>query len=83
MARIADHCTFAYVKAHVAEVAALGGAFWDGCADSFINKGTKGRWRAMLTERDVADYNLRARAELGPKSADWLALGSHAKAVSA
>jgi aryl sulfotransferase len=53
----------------------LGGAFWDASAQVFINKGTNGRWTATLTPEDVAEYEARAVAELGPEGAHWLATG--------
>jgi aryl sulfotransferase len=71
--RIVEHCTFDYMKAHAAEVTPLGGAMWNGGADSFIHKGTNGRWRDVLTADDVAAYERRALAELGPDCAAWLA----------
>jgi aryl sulfotransferase len=75
MALICEHCTFAYMKAHAAEVAPLGGAFWDGGGDSFIHKGTNGRWRDVLTPADAAAYEARALAELGEECAAWLSDG--------
>lgn len=71
--QIVEHCTFAYMKAHAAEVTPLGGALWQGGADSFVNKGTNGRWRDVLTADDIAAYEARALAELGPECAAWLA----------
>ena len=83
MALIAEHCTFEYMKAHANEVTPLGGALWEGGGDSFIHKGTNGRWRDVLTQKDVAEYNTRAQKELGPDCAAWLTLGSRAKMLSA
>ena len=76
LTRIVDHSTFDYMKAHANEVAPLGGALWEGGGDSFIHKGTNGRWRDILTAEDVGAYETRAMAELGPDCADWLAHGS-------
>lgn len=73
--RITSHCTFEYMKAHADEVTPLGGALWEGGGNSFIHKGTNGRWRDMLTAEDVAAYEARALAELGPDCARWLASG--------
>jgi len=42
---------------------------------TFINKGTNGRWRDVLTEDDVARYRERAAAELSPGLNDWLEHG--------
>jgi aryl sulfotransferase len=75
--QIVDHCSFGWMKANAPQVAPLGGIFWDGGADTFINKGTNGRWRDTLTAQDIADYERTALAELGPQCAAWLA-GGHA-----
>jgi len=74
--RIVEHCGFDYMKAHAAEIAPMGGALWEGGAQSFIHKGTNGRWRDELTAADVAAYEARALAELGPDCAAWLASGT-------
>jgi aryl sulfotransferase len=73
---IVEHCTFDYMKKHAAQAAPLGGAFWEGGAETFINKGTNGRWRDLLTADDVAAYETRAVKELGPACANWLAHGT-------
>jgi aryl sulfotransferase len=72
---LVEHCTFDYMKAHAAASAPLGGVFWDGGASSFINKGTNGRWRDLLTPDDIAAYESRALRELGPDCVHWLATG--------
>jgi len=72
---IVSHCTFDYMKAHAAESAPLGGIFWDGGAETFINKGVNGRWRDLLSVEDVKAYEGRALKELGPDCAKWLATG--------
>ena len=73
--RIVSHCTFDYMKANAVKVAPRGGATWKDGADTFINKGTNGRWRDRLTAEDIAAYEMRAIAELGPDCACWLAGG--------
>jgi aryl sulfotransferase len=78
--QILDHCTFDWMKAHAENVAPLGGAIFEGGAGKFINKGTNGRWREVLTAEDVAAYERRALAELGPECARWLAEGTGAAA---
>ncbi len=74
---ILENCLFEHMKANAAESAPLGGAFWEGGAETFINKGTNGRWQGHLTQSDIAAYEARALAELGPHAATWLALGRH------
>jgi aryl sulfotransferase len=73
---IVEHCTFDYMKSHAEKVAPLNGALWNGGAATFINKGTNGRWRDTLTPGDIAAYEARALAELGPDCAAWLARGN-------
>jgi aryl sulfotransferase len=73
---IVEHCSFDYMKAHAEQMTPLGGAMWNGGAKTFINKGTNGRWRDMLTAQDVAAYEAKALAELGPECARWLSSGA-------
>ncbi len=73
---IVEHCSFDYMKSHAEEVSPLGGALWTGGAKTFINKGTNGRWRDMLTADDIARYDDKVRAELGEECAHWLARGT-------
>ena len=74
--KIVEHCSFDYMKAHASEIAPRGGALWKGGATTFINKGTNGRWRDTLTPTEVAAYEAKALAELGPECAKWLAYGA-------
>ena len=69
------HCTFDYMKHNAQESAPLQGSLWAGGAETFVNKGTNGRWRDTLTEEDVAMYETRADEELGADCAKWLATG--------
>jgi aryl sulfotransferase len=72
---IVEHCSFAYMKANATKSVPLGGAFWDGGAQTFVHKGENGRWRDTLTQEDVARYEAQALAELGADCAHWLAHG--------
>ena len=53
----------------------LGGSIFDGGARVFINKGTNGRWRDVLTEEDIARYEAEVARNLTPDWAKWLATG--------
>jgi aryl sulfotransferase len=72
---ILKHCSFDYMKRHAANSAPLGGLLWDGGAETFIHKGTNGRWRDVLTQEESAKYERMARAKLGAEVAHWLATG--------
>ena len=78
--RIVEHCTFEYMKAHAESMSPLGGALWKGGGATLINKGSNGRWRDTLTTADNAEYEAKAKAELGEECARWLADGAHTKA---
>jgi aryl sulfotransferase len=67
------YCSFDWMKANATKATPLGGAFWDAGAETFINKGTNGRWRDVLSAEESKAYEDRAVAELGPKCAAWLA----------
>jgi aryl sulfotransferase len=73
---IVEHCSFDYMKRNASEIAPLGGALWKGGGQTFINKGTNGRWRDVLSADEIAAYDLKAAAELGPECSNWLAFGS-------
>ena len=72
---IVEHCSFDWMKKNARKSVPLGGAFWDAGAEVFIHKGVNGRWRDTLTAEESAEYEQRARAELGDECARWLATG--------
>ncbi len=72
---ILEHCSFDYMKANAAMSVPLGGAFWEGGAKTFINKGTNGRWRDVLSEADIEKYETYASKNLSKECAQWLATG--------
>jgi aryl sulfotransferase len=72
---ILEHCSFAYMKQNAPKSVPLGGAFWDGGAQTFIHKGTNGRWRDILSDRESQRYERMAREQLGEACAHWLATG--------
>lgn len=73
---ILHHCSFDYMKENATASVPLGGAFWDGGARTFIHKGVNGRWKDSLPPEASAEYEARARAELGSEAAGWLKNGS-------
>lgn len=73
--RLISHCRFDYMKRNGEKVAPLGGAFWEGGAQTFIHRGTNGRWNDVLTPADCTAYEVAARRELGDDCARWLATG--------
>jgi aryl sulfotransferase len=70
-----EYCSFDWMKRNATQSVPLGGAFWDGGAETFIHKGVNGRWADTLTAEDCAEYEARAEQELGAACARWLANG--------
>jgi aryl sulfotransferase len=75
-----EHCSFDYMKAHATKSVPLGGLFWDGGAQTFVNKGTNGRWREVLTPEESHKYEQLARQQLGEPCARWLETGELGRA---
>jgi aryl sulfotransferase len=78
---ILEHCSFDWMKANGSKSVPLGGALWDGGAQTFVHKGVNGRWRDVLTAEDNRRYEERARAELGGECAHWLMTGEMPQAA--
>jgi aryl sulfotransferase len=72
---ILAHCSFDWMKAHASQVAPLGGIGWEGGGETFIHKGTNGRW-TELSPQEIAAYERTMVARLGPDCARWLATGA-------
>jgi aryl sulfotransferase len=75
---VADACTFASVKKDPEKVVGDMSMMFKGGAQTFINKGTNGRWRELLNETDLALYEATMARTLSPDCARWLEQGSAA-----
>ena len=73
---LVEHCTFDYMKRHATASVPLGGALWDGGAETFIHKGVNGRWRDVLPTALSEAYEAKATTELGDECAAWLGTGT-------
>jgi aryl sulfotransferase len=69
------HCGFDYMKAHGSSIVPAVDDFLRNGAKTFINKGTNGRWRDVLTRDEIRRYEIVARTRLGETCAAWLAEG--------
>jgi aryl sulfotransferase len=72
---VVEHCTFDWMKANAARTAPGAGLFWEGGADTFIHKGTNGRWRDVLSPTESLAYERMAEERLGAECARWLKTG--------
>jgi aryl sulfotransferase len=66
---------FEFMREHGATLMPRAAQSWDKGHERFINQGTNERWREALTADDIAHYHERARRELSPSCADWVARG--------
>jgi len=72
---LVDNATFKTMKANAENVVGGGGNFLVGGAQRFINKGTNGRWKGVLTKEELNLYEEAATNQLDPDSKQWLEFG--------
>jgi aryl sulfotransferase len=75
---VVERCTLESMRARGDEI----GSFWnfEGGAQSFLFKGTNGRWRDVLRVDELAAYALRTAELLPANAAAWLEGGRAALA---
>ena len=69
---LVERCTFAAMKQRSAEIADFDAVFVGG-AESFLYKGTNGRWRDTLTADELAAFDKRCAELLPHDTAVWTA----------
>lgn len=74
---IVEHCGIDYMRAEASRLEMLDRLFVGGGAD-FVHKGTNGRWRAQLSEEEIAMCDAQAIEHLGPECARWVSTGEGA-----
>jgi aryl sulfotransferase len=67
-------CTFDAMKERAGEIGRFERNFVGG-GESFLHKGTNGRWRDVLTEAELARYDAAVAKFLSPEQARWLERG--------
>jgi aryl sulfotransferase len=67
-------CTFEAMRGRTAEIGQF--RWFVGGGDSFLHKGTNGRWRDVLTADELARYDAAIAKFLSPELARWLEHGS-------
>ena len=75
-----ERCTFEAMKRRAPEIGSFERNFVGG-GESFLHKGTNGRWRDVLTEDELARYDAAVAKFLTPDQARWLEQGSRASGV--
>jgi aryl sulfotransferase len=72
---LVEHCTFDYMRKNASTLAPYLDMVFKGGGDSFMYKGTNGRWRDLLTAEDIAAYQRVVARKLSPECASWLKTG--------
>ncbi|MGH3085823.1 MAG: sulfotransferase domain-containing protein [Rubrobacteraceae bacterium] len=72
---VVTRCTFEGMRENSEKVGDFERVFAGG-AESFLFKGTNGRWREVLTEEELHKYRRRANEILTSEAADWLEHGT-------
>ena len=72
---IADVVTFSGMKRNAAQIVPHTNNIFIGGPQTFINKGTNGRWRDVLNDDDLKLYDAAVTRELTPECASWLENG--------
>jgi aryl sulfotransferase len=69
------HCSFDYMKKNAVATIPNKGASFKGGVKAFINKGTNGTWKDILSQEESKKYEKMAVDKLGPACAHWLSTG--------
>lgn len=77
--RLVDACTFATVKKNPAKVVGDMDFGFKGGAETFVNKGTNGRWKDVLTKEEIQMYHNAMQRTLSPACIQWLENGGRVR----
>ena len=78
MARQVERCTFASMKARSNEIADFETHFVGG-AETFLYKGSNGRWRDVLTAEELVVFDHRCEQLLPSEATAWTTSGRGAR----
>jgi aryl sulfotransferase len=77
LATIVRNCTFAQMKAHGSKLMPVADLIFKGGSQTFFNKGTNGRWKDILSAKELELYDAAALRALNPDCRRWLEGGGH------
>ena len=75
LASIVEASSFDFMKKNADYIAPHEAQIFKGGGQTFIHKGTNGRWREVLTEEDLELYSAAMKRVLSPECAAYLELG--------
>lgn len=75
MPGILERISFGSMKKNFMKIMPESSEIWKGGTDRFMNKGTNGRWRGVLSDEELAQYDKAVEKALTPDAARWLEHG--------
>ena len=66
---------FEAMKEQGAELIPAAAQLWKEGASRFMNKGTNGRWKSVVSHEDLRRYDEQVKAHFAPELARWLEYG--------
>jgi aryl sulfotransferase len=73
--KLIEAAGFESMKSNAAELMPSAGDIWQGGGDTFIHKGTNGRWRDVVAQEDLDLYDAKVNAEFSAELAQWVESG--------
>ena len=72
---LVDAARFDSMKRKAAELMPTAEKIWQGGGDTFLHKGTNGRWHGVVAQEDLDLYAAKVKAEFPPDLAHWIEFG--------
>lgn len=72
---ILDRISFGSMKKNFMNIMPESSEIWKGGGNRFMNKGTNGRWRGVLSEEQLNEYQVAVARATTPDAAEWLENG--------
>lgn len=73
--KLVEAASFDSMKSKAAELMPTAGNIWQGGGDTFLHKGTNGRWRSVFNQEDLRLYDAKVKEQFSPALADWIEFG--------
>jgi aryl sulfotransferase len=73
--KLIEAASFESMKGNANELMPSAGEIWQGGGDTFLHKGTNGRWRDVFDAEDLTLYDLKVKQEFTPELARWIESG--------
>lgn len=70
-----EAATFDSMKSKADELMPTAGDIWQGGGNTFLHKGTNGRWRDVCAAEDLAKYDELVQEHFSPELASWIEHG--------